>query len=145
MTPWHSWHSIIVLWPIAGWILGSIPAFVIGQRLGVAHPGEPFIPIVGPYIVLLRSIRRSGWMCVLGLIPLVSLIFSIWLVFVIPRDHGRTGWWTLAFLIPLLNVIAYYAYAFTLDPYGHSTTTGGSRGALGGFGSTYHVPPGYKQ
>jgi uncharacterized membrane protein YhaH (DUF805 family) len=143
-----SYQSLIILWPIAGWILGSIPAYVIGQRLGVVHSGEAFIPIVGPYIVLLHSIKRSGWLCILGLIPLVSLIFYIWLICVIPVDHGRTRWWILAFLIPLVNVIAYYVYAFTLDPYGQTSGRSGQSGgpaASGGFGSTYHVPPGYKQ
>lgn len=140
-----SYHSLFILWPIAGWILGSIPAFVIGQRLGVVHAGEAFIPIVGPYIVLLHSIKRSGWLCILGLIPIVSLFFYIWLICVIPVDHGRTRWWILAFLIPLVNVISYYAYAFTLDPYGQSGGRGGSGATPGGFGSTYHVPPGYKQ
>ena len=140
-----SYHSLIIFWPIAGWILGSIPAYVIGQRLGVVHSGEAFIPIVGPYIVLLHSIKRSGWLCILGLIPFVSLIFYIWLICVIPVDHGRTRWWILAFLIPLVNVIAYYAYAFTIDPYGQSRRSGSSSGTTGGFGSTYHVPPAYKQ
>ena len=138
MTPYH---SLIFFWPIAGWILGSIPAYVIGQRLGVVHAGEAFIPIVGPYIVLLHSIKRSGWLCILGLIPIVSLIFYIWLICVIPSDHGRTRWWILPFLIPLVNVIAYYVYAFTLDPYGQP----GGPAPSGDFGSTYHVPPGYKQ
>jgi hypothetical protein len=134
-------YNLILLWPIIAWLLGAIPAFVIGQRLGVVHPGEAFIPIVGPYIVLLHSIKRSGWLCILGLIPFVSLFFYIWLICVIPVDHGRTKWWILAFLIPLVNVVAYYAYAFTLDPYARP----GRPGEPGGFGSTYHVPPGYRQ
>jgi uncharacterized membrane protein YhaH (DUF805 family) len=131
-------HNLVFVWPIAAWILGSIPAFVIGSRTGVASPGVAFIPIVGPVIVLLHSIKRSGWLCLLGLVPLVGLIFYIWLIVVIPREHGRTGWWTLLFLIPLLNVFAYYAYAFSLDPQSRP-------GSRGGFSSTYHVPPGYNQ
>ena len=133
-------QSLIIIWPIAAWILGAIPAYVIGSRLGVVHPGEAFIPIVGSYIVLLHSIKRSGWLCILGLIPIVSLFFYLWLICVIPNDHGRTRWWILAFLIPFVNVLAYFAYAFTLDPYARPRT----RGTSGGIGSTYHVPPGYK-
>ena len=126
---------LLVFFPIAAWILGSIPAYVIGSRLGVVHPAEAFIPIVGPYIVLLHSIKRSGWLCILGLIPIVSLVFAIWLAFVIPVDHGRTRWWALAFLIPLVNLFAFYVYAFTLDLYTRPRSGGG-------LGSTYHVPPG---
>lgn len=134
-------HVLIIAWPIAGWILGSIPAYVVGVRLGVVHAGEAFIPVVGPYIVLLHSIKRSGWLCILGLIPVVSFVFYLWLICVIPSDHGRTRWWILAFLIPLVNVFAYYAYAFTLDPYAQAHGAGPG----GGLGSTYHVPPGYRQ
>lgn len=111
-----SWHSVVIFWPVAGWILFSIPAFVIGRRIGVVHAGEAFIPIVGAYIVLLHSIKRSGWLCLLGLLPFVSLVFYIWLVCVIPVDHGRSRWWILPFLIPGVNVVAYYVYAFTLEP-----------------------------
>jgi uncharacterized membrane protein YhaH (DUF805 family) len=104
----------LVLWPLAAWVLSSVPAFVIGRRLGVVHSGEAFIPMVGPSIVLLHSIRRSGWLCILGLIPYVGIIFFIWLACVIPGDHGRTRWWILAFLIPVVNFVAFYVYAFTM-------------------------------
>ncbi|HUZ14811.1 MAG TPA: hypothetical protein VMU72_01370 [Gaiellaceae bacterium] len=130
--------TLLLFFPIAVWIVGSIPAYVVGSRLGVVHPGEAFIPVVGPYIVLLHSVKRSGWLCILGLIPLLSFVFYLWLILVIPTEHRRTAWWTLAFLIPGVNVVAYFAYAFTLDPYGVS-------GPSGGLGSTYHVPPGYGQ
>jgi uncharacterized membrane protein YhaH (DUF805 family) len=109
-------YTLLLVWPIVGWVLASIPAFVIGRRLSVVHAGEAFIPAVGPYIVLLHSIRRSGWLSLLGLIPFVSLVFYIWLACVIPGDHRRTRWWILPFLIPVVNFVAYYVYAFTLAP-----------------------------
>jgi hypothetical protein len=127
-------HSLIIFFPIIGWIVASIPAYVVGSRLGVVHPAEAFIPVVGPYIVLLHSVKRSGWLCILALIPIAALVFYIWLAFVIPIDHRRTSWWALAFLVPGVNVIAFFAYAFTLEPDGRS-------GASGGFGSTYDAPP----
>ena len=107
-------HVIVVFMPIGLSILVAIPAFVVGQRLGVIHAGEAFIPAVGPLIVILHSIRRSGWLCVLGLIPYLGLIFLIWLGCVVPGTHGRTRWWILAFLIPGVNIVAFFAYAFTL-------------------------------
>ena len=75
--------------------------------MAVVHAGEAFIPVVGPSIVILHSIRRSGWLCVLGLIPYVGLLFFIWLVGVVPGDHGRTKWWIVPFLIPLVNLIIF--------------------------------------
>ncbi|MBV8256350.1 MAG: hypothetical protein JO073_00885 [Actinobacteria bacterium] len=103
----------ITVWLLLAWILPAIPAFVIGRRMRIVHSGEAFIPLIGPSIVLLHSIRRSGWLCVLGLIPYAGLIFFIWLACVIPGDHRRTRWWILGFLIPLVNFVAFYIYAFT--------------------------------
>jgi hypothetical protein len=109
----------------------SIPAYVVGTRTGVASPGIAFVPFLGPYIVLLESIRRSGWLCLLSLVPLVSLVFVIWLAFTIPAAHGRTQLWGIAFLIPVINLFAFYAYAFSLDQYRRPGSSVG-----------YHVPPG---
>lgn len=111
-TPTHV--IFLLLFLVLPWVIASIPAFVVGRRLGVVHAGEAFIPLVGPSIVLLHSIRRSGWLCLLGVIPYVGLIFFIWLACVIPGEHRRTKWWILPFLIPLVNFFAYYIYAFTM-------------------------------
>jgi len=89
----------------------SVPSYVIGQRRGVEEAWVAFIPFVGPTIALLWAIDRSGWLCLLGLIPLVNLVFSIWLFFSIPAHHGRTLWWGAAFFVPLVGM---YSYAFTL-------------------------------
>ena len=51
----------------------GVPAFVVGQRRGVEAPGIAFVPYVGAWIVILRSIGRSGWLAVLALIPIVAL------------------------------------------------------------------------
>jgi hypothetical protein len=89
--------------------------FVVGQRRGVDSPGIAFVPFVGAWIVILRSIGRSGWLAVLSVIPLVALGLYIWVAFRVPTEHGRTSWWTLPFLIPGANVVAFWVYAFTLD------------------------------
>jgi len=94
-------------------VLFSIPAFVIGQRRGVSSPGVAFIPFVGPTIVMLWSMNRSGWMMLIGLIPLIGIIWSIWFAIEMPAYHGRTRWWAAAYFF--LPLIGYYLYAFTLD------------------------------
>ena len=94
----------------------SFPAFVVGKRRGVGAPGVAFVPFVGPWIVILWSIERSGWMVLLTFIPLVGLIFAIWAAFTIPSEHGRTKWWALPFLIPGANFAAFWVYAFTMRP-----------------------------
>jgi hypothetical protein len=96
-------------------LLPSVPAYVVGHRLGVENPGIAFIPFVGSTIVILWSVRRSGWMSLLSIIPLVGLIFGIWLVCIVPSEHGRNVWWRLPFLIPLVQWAAFFVYAFTLE------------------------------
>ena len=93
----------------------AVPAYVVGRRRGVSNPGIAFVPLIGPTLVILWSIGRSGWLCLLGLVPLVALVFDIWLAFVVPAEHGRTRWWALAFLTPLVQFAAFYVYAFTLQ------------------------------
>jgi hypothetical protein len=65
-----------------------------------------------------------GWLCVLGVIPYVNFVLYIWLVCVVPGAHGRTKWWKLPFLIPFANVIAFWVYAFTLQPVEREATAG---------------------
>jgi hypothetical protein len=78
-------------------VLGGVPAYVIGQRRGVYNPWVAFIPGVGPIIVLLWSIGRTGWLVLMLAIPLVNIAFAIWLLFALPRRHGRTLLWVLGF------------------------------------------------
>ena len=102
--------SLFVLFGLVG-----IPAFVVGSRRRVSAPGLAFVPLVGPYIVILRSIGQSSWMCLLAVLPLVGLVFGVWLAFVVPSGHGRTKWWALPLLIPLVQFATFYVYAFTLE------------------------------
>ena len=44
-------------------IIGGIPAYVIGSRRRVAVPEVAFIPLVGPTIVMLRSMDMSAGSC----------------------------------------------------------------------------------
>jgi hypothetical protein len=91
----------------------GIPFYIIGRRRNVRGSGVAFIPGVGATIVLLWSMDRSGWMVLLGMVPIIGVFFTIWLLFEMPANHGRTRWWGLALFMPL---VGWYAYAFTL-PY----------------------------
>ena len=95
-------------------VIGGIPSFVIGQRRGVESPGLAFVPVVGPILVLLWSIGRSGWLCVLALIPIANIVFWIWLAITVPQTHKRSGWWAVALIFT--SIIGLYFYAFTLEP-----------------------------
>jgi hypothetical protein len=96
-------------------VLIGIPAFVLGERRGVSSPGWAFVPVVGAWIVVLRSFNRPGGMCLLSLVPIIGVGFAIWVAFVMPSEHGRTKWWALPLLLPLVQIVAFYVYAFTLE------------------------------
>ena len=89
------------------------PIYMIGKKRRVSHPWVAFIPIVGYSIVWLWSMDRSGWMTLIAFIPLVNIVFSIWLCFGMPPHHGRTRWWGVPLLfLPWLGTLI---YAITLD------------------------------
>jgi hypothetical protein len=94
--------------------LFPVPAFIVAQRRGVPSPGLAFIPFVGPWIVILRSIGTSAWLAIGALVPLANLVLAIWAAFTVPVRHGMSRWWTLPFLIPFVNYVAFWIYAVTL-------------------------------
>jgi uncharacterized membrane protein len=106
MSPWELFFFVWIFIP-------AIPAYVVARRLGIPNAAVAFVPFVGATIVILWSVRRSGWMVLLSIIPLVGLIFGIWLVCIVPAEHGRNVWWRLPFLIPVVQLAAFYVYAFT--------------------------------
>jgi len=63
------WEIILLLFFFLGL---SLPAFIVGKRRGVSAPGVAFVPFFGPWIVILWSIDRTGWMVLITLIPLAS-------------------------------------------------------------------------
>jgi hypothetical protein len=105
--------AALLIFLLVVWALTSIPGYVIGQRRRVESPGVAFVPLFGPTIVMLWSTGRSGWMCLIALIPIVGWIWAIWFAIAMPASHDRTRWWAVAFFF--LPVLGYYLYAFTLD------------------------------
>ena len=77
-------------------------------------PGLAFIPIVGPWIAVLRSIGTSAWVALLALVPVASLGLGIWMAFTVPSRHGRSTLWGIWFIVPLANIVGFWVYAFTL-------------------------------
>jgi hypothetical protein len=111
--------GVIIFW-LVFWVAASVPAYAVAKRRGVPAAGVAFVPIFGPWIVILQSTGRSGWMCLINLIPIAGLVFAIWAAFIVPSSHGRTRWWAAPFMIPGVNYIAFWIYAFTLETGGQA-------------------------
>jgi hypothetical protein len=108
---------IIVL--ILIFVVAPLPVYLIGSKRRVPNAWVAFIPVVGSSIVWLWSMDRSGWMMLIELIPLVNVVFAIWLCFSLPPHHDRTRWWGLALL--LLPWLGMLLYALTLEPLPEAT------------------------
>ena len=107
----------ILLLVVFSGIALSILADVVCSRRDVPLPGLAFIPIVGPWIAVLRSIGTSAWATLLAFVTLVSIVFAIWAAFTIPSRHGRSALWGVWFIVPLLNIVGFWFYAFsTVQP-----------------------------
>jgi hypothetical protein len=101
---------LLVLFPIPV----GIPAYVVCSRRNVSLPGLAFIPFVGPWIAMLRSIGTSAWATLLVLVPVASLGLAVWMAFTVPSRHGRSTLWGIWLIVPLANIVGFWVYAFTL-------------------------------
>jgi hypothetical protein len=108
-----SFVGIVVVIAIASLVPG-IPAFVIAQRRGLSNPWVAFVPLVGFWIVLCESTGQSGWLGLIGIVPFLALVITIWMAFAVPVAHGRNRLWTVALVVPGINLVGYWLYAFTL-------------------------------
>ena len=101
-------------------VVPAIPGYTIGKRRGLTASWIGFIPLVGLWIVLFRSVGRSSWwllllVSLLLLVPFVGqLVVSIWMGLEVPTRHGRSTRWTAVLIVPLINILGYWFYAFTL-------------------------------
>jgi hypothetical protein len=103
---------------VVAYVVLAIPAYILAQRLGLAEAWAAFIPLFGVTIVVLRAIDRTAWFSLITIVPLVNVVFSIWLFVTMPAHHGRTRWWALALLIPFIGLLW---YALTLPERSQTT------------------------
>jgi hypothetical protein len=117
----------------------GVPGYVIGKRRGLTAAWVAFIPFVGLWVVLFRSVGRGAWWLLLlvsliVLVPFVGLLVaSIWMGLEVPARHGRSSRWTAVLVVPVVNYVGYWFYAFTLPTQatpGSSTATPPPRGAV---------------
>lgn len=106
--------SEAVLFTLVLFLIVCVPAYVMAQRAGLDHPAVAFVPILGPWVVMLKSTGHSGWFSLGVLVPyLGAFVVALWMAFEAPSRHHRSEWWKLALAIPVINVFAYLVYALT--------------------------------
>jgi len=99
----------------------GVPGYVIARRRNLRFPFLAFLPFVGLWITLFRSVGKGGWpfallvSALIIVVPFVGLVgVSVWTGLEVPPRHGRSPRWKLPLVVPVLNVLAYWPYAFTL-------------------------------
>jgi hypothetical protein len=95
-------------------LVPGIPAYVIGKRRDVKRPWLAFIPLFGPWVVVLQSTNNNGWIALAAVIPIASVALVIWMAFALPSVHRRSQWWVLALVVPGVHLLGLWFYAFTL-------------------------------
>jgi hypothetical protein len=77
-----------------------------------AKAGKPGWAVIIPIyniIVFLEIVKRPIWWIILLIIPIVSFVIAIILLFDLLKAYGRPGWHFILLLIPIVN-FAYYLY-----------------------------------
>jgi uncharacterized membrane protein YoaK (UPF0700 family) len=94
-------------------ILAVLVFFIIIQWKIFTKAGEEgwksIIPIYSTYI-LLRIVGKPGWWLLLFLIPIVNIVFAIWMTNMLSKSFGKEEGFTVGLL--LLGVIFYPILAF---------------------------------
>jgi hypothetical protein len=112
--------EFVLLFLILGtYLVLAIPCYTLGRRRGISAPALAFVPVVGPWLVVFRSIGWKGWwlgllVAALVVLPYVGLAATAWAGIQVPLHHRRSRWWSVLLAIPLVNLVGYWIYAFTL-------------------------------
>ena len=112
--------------PTSFWIFSLVVAvfYIIGMWKVFEKAGQPgwasLIPIYNIYIMT-KIGGKPGWWVLLMFIPLVDIVFGIWLYNMISKSFGKNEGFTIGLL--LLGVIFWpilgYGSAKYLGPYGN--------------------------
>src|SRR5690606_6756962 len=104
--------------------LAIIIVMMIGMWKVYSKAGQPgwacLIPIYNLY-VLLKIVGKPGWWLLLFLIPLVNLVFAIWMYNMLSKSFGKDEGFTIGLVlfsfvfIPILG----FGDARYLGPYGN--------------------------
>ena len=104
---------------VAAFFLQVDPRLRAGEPTRDEAPAVAFVPLIGLWIVVFRSIGWTGWLLgvLVGLVvlaPYIGLFVTAWAGVRLPSVHRRSRWWIALLVVPVLNLVGYSLYAFTL-------------------------------
>ncbi|MBE0429486.1 MAG: hypothetical protein IBX61_06395 [Thermoleophilia bacterium] len=101
----------VVIW-LAVYIYLAFCLMTIAGKLGVPNGWLAFIPIANVYLMC-RMVPISGWYLLLVFVPIVNVIFAVYLWWKIAERRERPGWYGILMLVPIANLIIPGVLAFT--------------------------------
>ncbi len=81
----------------------AVILMVLARKTGTPNGWLAWIPIAN--VVLLCHIgRRSGWLALLLLIPLVNILVAVWLWMCVAEARGKPSWTGILMIVPVVSL-----------------------------------------
>ncbi|GAB4490276.1 MAG: hypothetical protein OHK006_22910 [Thermodesulfovibrionales bacterium] len=103
---------IVLIVGVVLYVFVTLCIFLIAKKLDVPAPWTAFVPVVNLWTIVMCA-GKPGWWVVLFLIPIVSVIVSIYLWMCIAENLGRNKLLGLLMLVPIVNLIFLGMLAFS--------------------------------
>lgn len=104
--------GIYLLFVLIMYLVGTIPYYVLAKKANHKHPWLAFVPIANS-IQMLQIAGINPWAVLLLLVPLVNIVFGIYMTCKFLIAFGRSGFEVLILIIPVANYIYLFYLAFS--------------------------------
>ena len=110
---WGSiWLSSISLsWWLPLYIWVSLCLHIMARKTDTQYAWLAWVPIVNLYILCVIA-GQSGWWVILFFIPIVNIIFYIYIWMNIAEMRNQPSWLGLLMLVPVVNFVILGILAF---------------------------------
>ncbi|HMB26054.1 MAG TPA: DUF5684 domain-containing protein [Patescibacteria group bacterium] len=97
---------------IAVYVYTALTLMLIAKKTKDEPAWLAWIPIVNVFLMV-KIAKMSYWSILLIFIPLVNIVWGVYLWWKIAEARGKSGWWGIAMIVPIVNFIAMGYLAFS--------------------------------
>lgn len=102
--PWGLWFLMMGCFGLPMYIFYSLVLYTIGKKVGEPGGWMAWVPLLNMFYMV-KVAGLSGVMAFLFLIPLVNVVFQIYVYMKIAGRRGFEEWMGLLILIPFVNLV----------------------------------------
>jgi uncharacterized membrane protein YhaH (DUF805 family) len=96
------WTEIVI------YIIYALPIFIIARKSEHSCAWMAFIPLLNLWLLLDMADMELAWL-LLYLIPIVNILFFIYLWMRIAENTNKSMWWGVLMVVPIVNLfVGYY-------------------------------------